>query len=192
MAPVGTLLTPARTFHHLAHGPPGRGLAPVVVLALAWGLLSLSLGLMGQAPSGPVPPPFPAESYYFWQAAFLPILLPALWKVHTWTTAWLARTLVADRAPSDDVPALGNVLGYAFSVPVSSSLVLPDVLILWTLGFEKLSSAMMYYAPLTLLWTLSLCTLATRTVYGAGWIRAVTSALGGLMALAMVGALWIR
>jgi len=191
LAPVGMILTPAKTMRDLADGPWGRGVAPTVGLGMAWGCLSLILGLLGKTPSGPVTPPFSASGYYLWQAVFLPFLLLALWRLQTWTTAILARSLNADR-PDHDSEALANVLGYAYGVPVLVSLVLPDVLTLWLLGFERLSSTLLYTAPLTLCWTLGLCTLGARTVYGMGWIRSLTSALGGLMAHALVGALWIR
>ena len=185
---MGTLLSPGPTFRRLAESPRGRGASPIWILGAAWSLLSLCLAVQGRQPSGPAGPPFPAESYYFWQTLFLPPLLYGLWRFLTWTTASLARSLGGEGDPD----ALGNVLGYAYAVPVLVSLVLPDLWILLFWGFERLSRAMMYYAPVTLIWTLVLCTLGVRTVFGLSWVRAVTAALGGLMAQAMLGAVWIR
>ena len=194
LAAVGTILTPKQTFRLLAEGPPGRGSVPVVALGSAWAFLSLMLALLGHQPSGPITAPFQAESYYFFQALFLPFLIYGLWCLLTWTTGFLARSVAGGTYSIFDDPrtSLANVLGYAYGVPLLLSLVLPDLLILWTLGFERLSQIMLYYAPLTVLWMLILCTLGVRVVYGLSWVRALTAAMGGLLVQALVGAIWIR
>ncbi len=194
LAAVGTILTPKQTFRHLADGPPGRGSAPIVALGSAWAFLSLMLALQGHQPSGPVTAPFQAESYYFFQALFLPFLIYGIWCLLTWTTAFLARSIAGGTVSpaADSTASLANVLGYAYGVPLLLSLVLPDLLILWVLGFEGLSKVMLYYAPLTVVWMVVLCTLAVRSVYGLSWVRSLTAALGGLLVQALVGAIWIR
>ncbi len=194
LAAVGTILTPRQTFHHLAESPPGRGLAPIIALGSAWAFLSLMLALQGHRPSGPIATPFKAESYYFFQALFLPFLIFGLWCFLSWTTGFLARSVAGGAYSLFDNPtsSLNNVLGYAYGVPLLLSLVLPDLLILWTLGFERLSEIMLYYAPLTVLWMVVLCTLGVRVVYGLSWVRSLTAAMGGLLVQALLGAIWIR
>lgn len=185
---VGTLWKPEVTFTELVErGSARQGALAVCVSGAAWSALTLLLHFAGHAPSVTLVP-IPRSEYYLWQSLFVVPLLLCLWLLAASVAHGLSRLFAAPQPFS----RTATVLGFSYAAPLLVFFILPDFVIYATLGFEALSRAARWYAPLTPLATLVLTSLGLRAVHGLRLAPALGIALVALSAQALVGGLLLR
>jgi hypothetical protein len=173
----------------MERGPPplGRAIALVAAAGLAWALLCAWLALEGHAPSVTLVP-IPRESYYAAQALFVVPVVLAQYAVLGSVAHAMARAL----GGSGQRRATFAWLGPAFALPILLVLVIPDVLVLATAGFDALAALVRVTVPLLALTTWVTATVAVRRACSLSLGRAALAALVGLIAQAALGAPLLR
>ncbi|MFT7623696.1 MAG: hypothetical protein ACI9WU_002879 [Myxococcota bacterium] len=162
--------------------------ASVLGLGAAWSSLYAALAAGGHAPSSDRGLFVSADSYY--QVAII-LILPTV--VLLWQILGRVSCVVGYRLGGRcGYPNVLAALGPAWALPILLLFIVPDFVVLGTLGFDALGPSMRYYAPLVPLVILAACTHRMAAATSLSYGRAFIAVLAGLMAQSIPAALLIR
>ncbi len=164
-----------------------RAKTMIVALGLAYSAFCLMLWAAGHQPSR-VPfwfrPSGIPEHYYLVQAVLLTPLFWGLWKLYSRVAGAVAKTDALGEVQEAVGVALGGALLFGF--------VLPDAVVFAVWGFDRLPSAMPYYAPIAVLGVLLGSARGLRSALGLGWGRSLAASWAGFFVMALLAGLVIR